>query len=250
MKKFWKAFWFVLRLVLVFALYVELNHLTIIYESNLFYEQWVGDAGSVVYAPAVTIIVGVVLFWNNFHSIEIFGANFELRKQVQKAVVEYETFRKSVAPLVRLELSRIERDGRIDMGLAVDELKNFVFNEVPILQDSLGIKDSESELLFKIARAKVISLYRGEIARMVADLKVDGNSLSMAAYEMVDEFIDAGLEKPNRPNRLTESKILVDVDGLQKWLSDNNPDWQSNHELVRVMNELSDYFVKAYKTAG
>lgn len=250
MKNFFRGIWFVLRLLLTFGMYVLLNHLTIVYENTKFYHDWIGDAGAIVYAPAITIIMGIALFWNNFHSIEILGANFELQKRVEKAMVEYETFREAVAPILRLELSRIERDGRMDMSLSVDELKYFVFNEIPVLRDNLNINDPESKLLFKIARARVIGLYRSEIVHLLSLITPADKKFSHPSFEVVDEFIDTGLQKDDRPNRFIETEVKVDIEGLKQYLTDNHYPWQSNVELIKNMNELSDYFVKAYKTAS
>lgn len=247
MKNIVKTVWLIVRILILFAVYIYVNHIILVIDTTDFYNSWIGDIGRMTYGPVITIMIGLLLFWKNIKSIQILGATFELRKKLDKVMVEYEAFRNAVTPLLQLELSRIESEGRFNVGVSIATLKGFVLNNIPTIRETLEIKDAESDIWFRIARAKVIELYSWELAKAITDNEPEYTKLpELKSSEFISRFIDAGLDNSDRPERITESAIKVDIDGLKEWLNENGYPWQSIEKIVDLMNEIQEYYYAAY----
>lgn len=247
MKNIVKTVWLIVRILILFGVYIYVNHIILVIGTTNFYKSWIGDIGRMTYGPVVTIMIGLLLFWKNIKSIQILGGTFELRKKLDKVMVEYEAFRNAVTPLLQLELSRIESEGRFEMGVSVETLKGFVLNNIPTIRETLEIKDAESDVWFRIARAKVIELYSWELARAIIDNEPQYTKIpELTSSGFITQFIDAGLNNSDRPERITESAIKVDIAGLKDWLNENGYPWQTNKKIVDLMNEIQEYYFAAY----
>ncbi|SJX70185.1 hypothetical protein FM131_08915 [Weissella confusa] len=247
MKNIVKTVWLILRILILFAVYFYINHIILVTKNTDFYNSWIGDTGKMTFGPVITIMIGLLLFWKNIKSIEILGATFDLRQKLDKVMVEYEAFRNAVTLLLQLELSRIESEGRFEMGVSVETLKGFVLNNIPTIRETLEINDAESDIWFRIARAKAIELQSWELARTIIDNEPQYTKIpELKSSGFITQFIDAGLNNSDRPERITESAIKVDIEGLKDWLNENGYPWQTNKKIVDLMNEIQEYYFAAY----
>lgn len=145
---------------------------------------------------------------------------FSLSKKIDEALVQYEEFKETVYPLLKLELANLASVGAFDAGPKSKEIVDFIERV-----EKLKITDKNMVNLMKVAKSQALSAFQLELKGMNPE---------------AENFIGTGLDHDLDDYVITDN-IYVDLEGLHN-LSDGFDDIRTKIKYKRKLQELEKFY--------
>ena len=157
------------------------------------------------------------------------------KQQVNKALVEYDEFKKTIAPLLKITLSQIAFNNYLGVPAAPEDLIEFLQRVDGLSAD---IKDDESiRELIRAVRVKTIEAFNSQLVVMRNNngLKLDSNKYISITYPDFSEH-----RKP------VEDDVAVDFNELEK-SADKFQDLNERERYKRKINQLKKFYQEYFE---
>lgn len=152
------------------------------------------------------------------------------RKQVDKALVEYDEFKKTIYPLVKMTLSRIAFSNYLGVPARPEDLIEFL-NQVN--KSSLNFKsDEDLSKLIKAVQVKIIDAFNAQLGIMR-----EQNGLKMDS----DKYVSIKYPDFSSNDELSKDDVGIDFNGLER-TADEFTNLSEKARYKRKIKQLKKFY--------